>query len=168
MKHDMDGFWPVRPGSSNTLWNALSSPLSMPKLNGRLTASIAVCLLTDGWTAMEWDILMGWGTHRNREDLPGQIVAAYEGHEAVHNAARANSLSVTRADGLDWLRVVAKRRRSYIGPVPVWTRRALRDLREERGCQVKDLWRELDLPPGYASGVARWHAEVPKSLAYRE
>lgn len=100
MQYDMDGFWTVRPGSSNTLWNALSGPLRLGKLNARLTpASIAVCLLTDDWTPSDWDILMGWQSHRRQDDTPGQVVAAYEGHEAVHAAAQANSLSVTRAGG---------------------------------------------------------------------
>lgn len=159
VQYDMDGFWTVRPGSSNTLWNALSGPLRLGKLNARLTASIAVCLLTDDWTPSDWDILMGWQSHRRQDDTPGQVVAAYEGHEAVHAAAQANSLSVTREDGLDWIRVVAGRRRRYCGPVPVWSLRALRDLREERGCKVKDLWRELELQPVYAARVTSWHSD---------
>lgn len=161
MNHDLDGFWPVRPGSSNTLWNALRGPLEPGRLNGYLTAEIAVCLFTDGWVPEDWGILMGWNTRRRHPEYLDSIMDAYKDHEVVQEAAKANGLSVVREDGLDWLRTVLKRRPWYRGQVPVWTVRALRDLREERGCKVKDLYRELDL--GHSKAVFVAHAHAPGS-----
>ena len=161
MIHDMDGFWPARPGSSKTLWNALSGRLRPGRLNGYLTAAIAVCLFTDDWSQQDWSVLMGWATHKHDVDYLDQVMVAYRDHEGVQVAAAANGLSVTRADGLDWVRVIARMRPRYRGEAPVWSRRALRDLREERGVKVKDLWRELDVQPRFAGRVAKWHSRAP-------
>ena len=86
--------------------------------------------------------------------------------EGVCNAATANSLSVVRADGLDWVRVVGRVRPWYNGPAPVWSRRALRDLRDERGVKAKDLWREIDVLPSQAarSGGLAWVGVKPSPL----
>ena len=119
---------------------------------------MAVCLFTDDWTQRDWAVLMGWYTHKDNVDYLDQVMDAYREHEGVRNAAVANGLSVVRADGLDWVRVIGRVRPWYRGEAPVWSRRALRDLREERGVKVKDLWRELDLQPRMAGRVAAWHA----------
>lgn len=158
MNHDMDGFWPVRPGSSKVLWNALKGPLEPGRLNGYLTAKIAVCLFTDGWAPEDWATLMGWRVQRHPGCLD-RILDAYKDHDVVQAAAKANGLSMVRADGLDWLRVVLRKRPWFRGQVPLWTVRALRDLREERGCKVKDLYREpeLDLGHSVAGRVAKAH-----------
>lgn len=156
----MDGFWPVRSGSSSTLWNALSGPLRPGSHSGHLTASMAVCLFTGGWEPIEWAILMCWASNGRHPEYVSEVMAAYADHEAVQEAAKVNTLSVVRADGLDWIRVVAGRTLNYRGRVPVWSGRALRDLRDERGCKAKDLWRELDVRPAYAKRVAGWHGSA--------
>ena len=111
-------------------------------------------VLTQDWQPIEWAVLMGWRTHVVHVDLLEDILKAYASHQGVHNAAQANSLSVTRADGLDWLRTVLKRCPWYRGPVPVWTRRALRELREERGCKTRELGQHLDLERGVAELIS--------------
>jgi hypothetical protein len=136
MNHDMHGFWPVRPGTSSFLFHASYHKVKAVLLNDYLGQRAAICLFTEGFTPMNWAVLMAW----DPEPLT-RLMDHYRGHAGVREAARANSLSVAREDGLDWLRCILRRKPGYYGPVPVWTRRALRELRSELGLRNEDLAR---------------------------
>lgn len=150
MLHDLDAFWPVRPGTGNTLRNALTGPLRAPKLSPWLTREIHIATSTPGWEPKFWGILLRWGRDLT---LVTQIHEAY-GHTLDHEI-HENHLSVTMQDGLDWIRTrLAMTGGRYYGPVPVWTRRALRETRHARHFTNKDLQHHLGAK--HLNAVNRW------------
>jgi hypothetical protein len=71
--------------------------------------------------------------------------------------ARRNNLSVTRDDGLDWLRVILNRKPRHYGAMPVWTRRALREWRDETGMTAREMEKVLGV--GVKGKLASWIAD---------
>lgn len=154
MLHDLGAFWPVRPGSDGMYYHALYGPLAVAKLSPLLMQEIAVAVATPDWGTTAWSMAMGWQS----EDIPNQIVARYRGNDQIEEMIEANVRSVTLDDGLDWLRVLLKRKPGYYGPVPVWTRRALRELRSRSGGAAKDLARQFGVK--YPWKMGQWLADV--------
>lgn len=150
MLHDLGAFWPARPGSDKTLQNALRGPLRAYKLTPYLTREIHIATSTQGWEPKFWALLLMWGPNIN---LVNEIHAAY-GH-TLDDEIHQNLLSVTHDDGLDWIRTkLTLTRGRYFGPVPVWTRRALRELREHRNFTNRDLQHHLGAM--YLRAVNSW------------
>ena len=159
MLHDLNAFWPVRPGSDSMLYHALRGRLSVGKLTPYLSWEIAVTCSTPGFGARWWGMLMAWGDRPHVENLVGQIIAAHvNSQEKLRELGYENSVTITLDDGLDWLRTMLKRKPRYRGPVPSWTRRALRQLREERGWSNKQLAAHLGLAT--TSRLGTWLTEV--------
>lgn len=141
MLHDLNAFWPVRPGTDHTLYNALKGTLQPHKLNSAyLTLELAVATSTPGWEPIFWAIILGWG--RNFQSTLDPILEAYP-RDRLEPYIQANSASITIDDGLDWIRVLLQRNPYYRGGVPVWTRRALRETRHNHNFSNKDLQRYL-------------------------
>jgi hypothetical protein len=104
-------------------------------------------------------MIMAWGDRPYVEDLVGRIIAAHvNSQEKLKDLGYENSLTLTREDGLDWLRTMLKRKPHYRGPVPSWTRMALRQLREERDWSNKQLAAHLGLAT--TSRLGTWLTEV--------
>jgi hypothetical protein len=154
MNHDLHGFWPVRPGSPSYLYHSCYYNLRLVSSNEYVAQQVAICLFTKGFSPMNWAVLMAWDPRTNFEPFMDH----YRDHRGVQDAARANSLSVTRDDGLDWLRTVLRRKPGYYGPVPVWTRRALRELRSELGVRNEDLARLFGVK--HARKMGDWVGDV--------
>lgn len=127
MIRDLGGLWPVRPGSDPGLYWQLSGKLVPKKYSPAVLREIAVCLNTDGFELHHWCSLMGWS--RNWTTWLGQLAEHYR--DEVKADSYENLLSITREDGVDWLRAVLLRRPKFNGSVPRWTRNALRELRAE-------------------------------------
>lgn len=155
MIYDLDGFWPVRPGTPHDRYNLLWNNLRPDRLPDYVIREIAVCLFTEGWEPPHWSMLMGWNTHLfnyNRKAVEW-VMMTYADDAGVLEAAKANGLSVTPEDGLDWLRCLLRRKPNFRGSVPVWTKRALRERREAIGGGTKALEAE------FGSNVGHWVAD---------
>lgn len=140
MLHDLGAFYPVRPGTDNTLYSALRGTLRLANLSSAyLTHELAVATLTPDWEPLDWAVILKWG--RNFQPILAQVHAAYlDAGIDLTPQITANTLSITIDDGLDWLRVILRRRHGrYYGRVPVWTRRALRETRFNHNFTNRDL-----------------------------
>lgn len=100
---------------------------------------MGVCLLTDGFEPGHWATIMRWGHKPEHVRVRDAVLDQARGNDEVVALARENSLSVTIEDGLDWLRVVLAGMPFYRGDVPVWTRRALREVRSRNGLTNRAL-----------------------------
>jgi hypothetical protein len=141
------------------LYNALYGRLSVGRLMPYLSWEIAVACSTPGFGAVWWGMIMAWGDRPHVENLVGQIIAAHvNSQEKLRELGYENSLSITQEDGLDWLRTMLKRKPYYRGPVPSWTRMALRQLREEQDWSNKQLASHLGLRS--TSRLGAWLTEV--------
>ena len=115
---------------------------------------------TPGFGPRWWGMLMAWGDITHVDELIPQIIAAHvNSQEKLRELGYENSLTITQEDGLDWLRTMLRRKPLYRGPVPVWTKRALRQQREERGWSIKQLASHLGVPARH-SRVGAWLNEV--------
>jgi hypothetical protein len=159
MLYDLDAFYPVRPGSSCALYGALYKRFDNVKFHDELGRLVTVACRTVDWVASDWAAMFAWGDPRGMDELLEPLLVHYEREPAVQAAIVANSASVTREDGLDWLRVMLKRKPWYWGRVPVWTRRALRELRHEQGWKNADLARAMGLVDKL-DRMNRWAADT--------
>lgn len=130
MLYDLDAFYPVRPGTSNTLYNALRGTLQRHHLlSPTLTYQLTVSTLTDGFPPKFWAPLLNWGPPSLYSPIIQYLHDTYGTRPEILEAVHANNLSITFDDGIDWLRCRLKNHPAFRGAVPVWTRRALLDLR---------------------------------------
>jgi hypothetical protein len=160
MLHDLNAFWPVRPGTDRTYYRALYHNLIHGRLSGILTWEIAVACGTPGFDLHNWQAIMAWGDPREDNPLLLHIMDLYKDDRRVRDARVANTESVTRDDGVDWLRTMLRRSPWYRGPVPVATRRALRELREELGGKTADLNHALGFDPRALNKLRTWLSDA--------
>lgn len=148
MDHDLGAFFPVRPGTDKSLYNALRRTLTLSKLiyYPVLAHEVAIATSTPDWEPISWATIMQWGPKFQSvlDTLPAP------NPELV----KANLASTTIEDGLDWIRTLLARNSFYRGQVPVWTRRALRETRHIHNFTNKDLQHFLGAK-SYAS-VCKW------------
>lgn len=148
MDHDLGAFFPVRPGSDRTMYNALKGPLTPTKIfrHNILAHEVAIATATPGWEPLDWAIVMSWGPNFQRvlDHLP----------PPDPELVQQNLATVTLQDGMDWLLTILARNKFYTGLVPVWTRRALRETRHIHNYTNKDLQKHLGAM-SYAS-VCKW------------
>jgi hypothetical protein len=162
MLHDMGGLFPARPGTDWTMYNALRGRLNMARMTPALTWEVIVCLATPGFHWKSWAALMGW-SYRGFPVLKAIVEAYTPQRDRVEARAQENMASITREDGLDWLRAVTIRKPHYSGPVPHWTALALRDVWAESGQTQRQVMDQLGFKVKWATS---WLGQ-PEPL-YRE
>jgi hypothetical protein len=159
MLYDLDAFHPVRPGSSGALYGALYRNFRNACYHDDLARLVTVASRTVDWDAADWATIFAWGKPAEVAARLTPLLDHYQREPAVQAAITANSLSVTREDGLDWLRTMLKRKPQYWGRVPTWTKRALRELKTEQGWTNKDLAKALGVPTR-VSWVETWSRDI--------
>lgn len=134
MDYDLGAFWSVRPGTDSMLYHALSGKLTIGKLTPYLSWQIAVTCSTPGFGTKWWGLCLGWGPPAAFVPFVDEVIAAHtQSQDKIQALAEANALTITAEDGLDWLRATLRRKPWYSGPVPRWTKMALRGVRTDRG-----------------------------------
>ena len=108
-----------------------------------LYPELAIVLATPGFDLRNWGTAFVWKWNPATESFARRVQAT-----ADRDLVDLNAQSITVEDGLDWLRAVLWRLPAYAGPVPVWTKRAIR----QQGLKAAD-WGVSQRQFG------RWHVQ---------